>query len=272
MFKNNKKFTFSLSLLISSNVFALEGLNDVDCVIEPFETVEVSSQVRGILEEVLVSRGDKVVKGQLIAKLVSAVEESSVQLAKARANTYIDIKEKHARFELTKRTFERVLGLYNKKMISALEKDEAETAVSVAKFEEKKSQFDKTLAQLELKQAIEVLNLRSLNSPIDGLVVKRYKSPGEYIEEDPIVKIVQNNPLGVEVIAPLAMFGQIKVGDQAIIRPEIPIGSQYMAKAIIVDQVVDASSATFGIRLELNNNNYEIPSGVQCDVEFIKKK
>jgi len=271
MSKNNK-YVFFLSFLISSNVFALEGLNGYDCVIEPFETVEMSSQVRGILEEVLVNRGDKVSKGQLIAKLVSAVEESSVQMAKARANTYIDIKVKHARLELSKRTFERVLGLHNKKMISALEKDEAETAVYVAEFDEKKSRFDKTLAQLEFNQAVEILNLRFLKSPIDGLVVKRYKSPGEYIEEDPIVKIVQTDPLRVEVIAPLAVFGQIKIGDEAIIRPEIPIGSQYIAKVIIVDQVVDPSSATFGIRLELSNHNHEIPSGLQCDIEFIKKK
>lgn len=252
--------------------FALENLNSLDCVIEPFETVEASSQVRGILEEVYVTRGDLVEKGQIIAKLVSGVEESSVNLARARANTNIDILAKHARFELAKRTYDRTLELAKKNLISTAEKDEAETAVSVAEFDEKKSYFDKKLARLELEQSIEVLNLRSLKSPINGVVAKRYKNPGEYVEEDPVVKLVQNDPLRVEVIAPLSMFGQIKKGQKAIVKPEMPIGGEYVAEVLIVDQIIDPSSATFGIRLELNNPEYLIPSGLQCAIEFIEEE
>lgn len=251
---------------------ALDSLNSLDCVIEPFESVEVSSQVRGILEEVYVNRGDIVEKGQIIAKLVSGVEESSVNLARARAQTNIDILARHARYELAKRTYDRTLGLYKKNLISTSEKDEAETAVSVAEFDEKNSYFDKKLARLELDHAIELLKLRSLKSPINGIVAKRYKNSGEYVEEDPVIKLVQNDPLRVEVIAPLSLFGQIKKGQKAIVRPEMPIGGEYVAEVVIVDQIIDPSSATFGIRLELSNPEYLIPSGLQCAIEFMKDK
>jgi hypothetical protein len=38
----------------------------------------------------------------------------------------------------------------------------------------------------------------------------------------------------------------------------------------VVDRVFDASSGTFGVRLELPNPNGAIPAGVRCKVEFAK--
>ena len=60
-------------------------MRDVDCVIEPYMTVELSSPVSGILEEVSVKRGDRVQMGQVVARLKSGVEEAGVKLAEAEA-------------------------------------------------------------------------------------------------------------------------------------------------------------------------------------------
>jgi len=40
------------------------------------------------------------------------------------------------------------------------------------------------------------------------------------------------------------------------------------ARVVIVDHVVDAASATFGIRLELPNPDNRIPAGIRCRVRF----
>ena len=55
---------------------------------------------------------------------------------------------------------------------------------------------------------------------------------------------------------------------KAKVFPEEPIGGKYIARVVIVDQVIDAASGTFGIRLELPNNKYKIPAGLRCQVEF----
>ncbi len=103
---------------------------------------------------------------------------------------------------------------------------------------------------------------------IKGVVVERFLAPGEFVEEQPILKIAQIDPLNVEAIVPVEFFGSIKVGMQAEVQPEEPVGGIYTAKVKIVDQVIDAASGTFGVRLELPNPGYKLPAGLKCKVIF----
>ena len=52
-----------------------------DCVIEPQQTVKLSSAVAGVIREVAVDRGDTVKKGQVVARLEAGVEEANLALA-----------------------------------------------------------------------------------------------------------------------------------------------------------------------------------------------
>jgi hypothetical protein len=45
-----------------------------------------------------------------------------------------------------------------------------------------------------------------------------------------------------------------------------------VATVKIVDRVIDARSGTFGVRLELPNSDYTIPSGLHCQVRFLASK
>jgi RND family efflux transporter MFP subunit len=224
--------------------------------------------VQGVLEEVLVKRGESVKKGQVLARLKSGVEESGVVLAKARAESITEIKVNTEKYELSKRSLKRVEELYQKKLISPNEHDEAFTSVVVGELEVLMAKENHHVAQLELERAKEILKLRSIVSPIDGIVVERYKSPGEFVEDQPLLKLVQVNPLNVEVIAPLQWMGAIRKGMVIQVYPEKPIGGSYKAKVVIVDPVVDSASGTFGVRLELPNDNHKIPAGLTCDVKF----
>jgi len=58
---------------------------------------------------------------------------------------------------------------------------------------------------------------------------------------------------------------------QAQIRPESPKGGIYTASVVIVDQVVDAASGTYGVRLEMSNPFHRLPAGLKCKVRFLKK-
>ena len=230
--------------LLCTVVAAQAGEYDLVGMLEPSEVVEVSSQVPGILEEITVERGDRVEKDQVVARLKAGVEKAAVDLARARV-------------EFGKRKAVRNEELYQKQLISIHEKDELETEIQIT--------------ELQLREAIERLDLRTIRSPIQGVVVKRSHAPGEYVGEDAILTVACINPLNVEVIVPLDRFGTIKKGVQAQIQPEPPVGGVYTAKVTIVDQVVDAASGNFGVRLELPNPMYRLPAGVKCSVRFFKK-
>ena len=127
---------------------------------------------------------------------------------------------------------------------------------------------NRVIAELELQRALESLKIRTIRSPGAGVGIDVSVVPGESIENRPLLKIASIDPLNVEVIASVQLFGKIKKGMEAKVIPEEPIGGQYAAKVVIVDQVIDAASGTFGIRLELKNHKYEIPAGLRCQVNF----
>jgi RND family efflux transporter MFP subunit len=228
-------------LLLSVVPAVAESLPALEGLVEPKETVEFSSQIAGILAEVTVERGSRVRRGQVVARLKSGVEEAAVKVAEARV-------------EFGERKAQRNSELYKKQLISIHEKDELETEIQ--------------LARLELEEAREQLALRTITSTVDGIVVERMGAPGEYVGEEPFLVVAQINPLNIELVVPIAYYGQIKEGAKAQVTLEQPVGGTYTATVGIVDHVLDAASGTFGVRLEMANPNMKLPAGLKCQVVF----
>jgi RND family efflux transporter MFP subunit len=241
---------------------------EVDGLIEPYMVANVGSSVRGVIDTVDVERGDLVKERQVVATLQSGVEKATMELAQARAEIETLIKSRQAQLQLSVRKKERIEGLYKEEAIAFGDMDEAETEVVLAEMALQEAKENKRIAGLELKRAIQVLERMIIRSPITGVVVERFLAPGEFVEEQPILKIAQIHPLYVEIIVPVELFGSIEVGMQAEVRPEEPVGGVYTAKVKIVDQVIDAASGTFGVRLELPNPDYTLPAGLKCKVLF----
>ena len=70
---------------------------------------------------------------------------------------------------------------------------------------------------------------------------------------------------------PSSRFGSIQKGDTAEVLLDAPLNSKHQATVIITDPVLDAASGTFGIRLELPNPDYKLPSGLKCKIRFNTK-
>jgi RND family efflux transporter MFP subunit len=169
---------------------------------------------------------------------------------------------------LTKKR-DRTSGLVTKGAASAAALDEIESDFGVAIQDLRDAQANMRIARLDATRASTVLKLRSIQSPIDGVVAERNLLGGEYAyEQAPIMTIAQIDPLNVEVFVPVALYGTIAVGMPATISPEQPLGGQYSATVEVIDPLIDARSGTFGIRLLLPNPNNKIPAGLRCKVEF----
>lgn len=99
--------------------------------------------------------------------------------------------------------------------------------------------------------------------------MERFKSVGEYIEDDPLMRVARLHPLNVEVILPVEYMGQLEAGDRAEVTPVLPDYPKQIATVILVDPVADAASGTFGARLTLPNPDLELPSGLRCRLAFL---
>jgi RND family efflux transporter MFP subunit len=258
--------TFCMVLLVSvPRVHSQE----FDCLIEPFVTVKLSSAVHGLLETVTVDRGDLVKKGQILATLESGAEKAAIEVLRARATLESAIKTGQARLELSARLHSRNDGMYQKALISAEKMDEAETTRRLAEMALLEATDNRRLAELELRRATAALARRTIYSPITGVVAERLLAPGEFSrDEQPVLKLAQLDPLRVEVFAPVALLGNITVGQRAEVTPQAPLNGTYIARVTVVDRVVDAASGTFGVRLELPNRDYHLPAGLKCRIRF----
>jgi len=212
-----------------------------DCLLEPSMVVNVGSPVDGVLKSVRVDRGDSVSKGQLLAELQSGVEAAAVALSQAR-------------IEFGRRKTERNESLFLKQLISAQERDEMETETRIH--------------EEELRRDQENLKLRSIFSPLDGVVVERRLVAGDLIraEKSVVYKLAQLDPLNVELVVPAEQYGSIRVGMNA--RVSLTQGGVHAARVVVVDRLIDAASGTFGVRLQLPNPGNRIPAGLRCSVRF----
>jgi len=245
-----------------------QGTDLEDCVIEPNKVAAVSSSVTGVIDKLAVKRGELVKTGQVLATLKSHIEKATVELARVRSERDQAIKAKRARLEFSRRRLERNQELFEQKLISEQVVDEAQTDVLLAELELGEFLEERMIAILELDRAKEALDIRTIRSPFSGVVVDVLVASGESIENRPLLRIASIDPLNVEVIAPVQLFGKIKKGMKAEVKLEEPIGGTHTARVVIVDRVLDAASGTFGIRLQLSNRKYKLPAGLRCQVSF----
>jgi len=241
-----------------------------DCLIEPWELVQIGSPVTGRIETLPVERGDTVEAGQVVVQLDSSVEKAAVDLAAARAELDAAVQASKAALELDLRRARRSSQLYARQATSLDLREEVETEAKLSGLRLQEARENKRLASLELEQARQVLLRRTITSPVTGVVVDRPMSPGEVVdEEDQILEIAQVDPLRVEVILPSALYGSIQKGSKAALVPELPGEEVYVASVEIVDSVIDAASGTFGVLLRLPNPDQQIPAGLHCQVRFL---
>jgi RND family efflux transporter MFP subunit len=266
----------SLGVLLTGSVVMSQtpalrtpSATEFECVIEPQQIVKLASPVVGVIARLDVDRGDLVREGQIVGKIEDGVEAATLALARARATNEYAAKSAEARVRFLRRKHGRMSELHTKSISSLASLEEAEAEAQVAEQQLREAHLNRELANLDVAHAEEVLKQRTLRSPIDGVVIERLLVPGEYRnEQSPVLTLAQLDPLRVEVFVPTAHYGQIRVGSDAEVRPEQPIGGVYVAKVTVVDHVIDAASGMFGVRLILPNPQLALPAGIRCNVTF----
>jgi multidrug efflux pump subunit AcrA (membrane-fusion protein) len=209
----------------------------LECVINPSIVADLGSGAPGVLDRVRVERSDFIKVGDVVAELESGVEMAALELARARA-AGLDSQMNTA------------LGQGWKARLSDVGDRQA-------------------LAELELQYAQESLKRRTIRSPIEGVVMKRFKVAGEHVEDQPVVRVAQINPLHVEVTVPVERLGAVHQGMQAMVWTEAAGDTKWQATVDRIDRIADTNSGTYGVRLSMNNPDHLVPVGLRCRVHFV---
>ena len=263
----------AFTMLVAGADLSAQELSGFDCMIEPNSVANVSTREVGVLEKIMVKRGDIVKKGQVVARLESSLEAIALDFANARAKMKGEVESRQATLDYMLRQRDRIAELYVDNAISFNEKDKAETDVRLAETELQVALDNQRLMQIERERAARRLELRSIRSPVEGVIVEILLVPGESVEDRAreIMTIAEVDPLKVEVIVPADRFGLIQVGTSSEIMPLVPGGEVRFAAVSTVDRTIDAASGTFGIQLLLENKDHTLPGGIRCDITFVSE-
>lgn len=255
-------------LYSAGNAYSAQpALQNIGCIIEPDEVVDVGSPVVGVIRSIA-KRGDKVRKGAVLAVLQNDIDRAALSVAQSRASADAEEKAAVANYDFSRQRRLRAEELLRKEFVSKQALDQAIAEDEIAKQKLSQVREQRRVLQREAALAQQRLDERTIRSPIDGIVVERYLTTGERVEEKPIVRVVKIDPLRVEAILPSALYGNITMGSSARIQPDAPNSAAVTATVTLVDKVLDAASGTFRVRLQLPNPDGVIPAGLRCKAEF----
>lgn len=164
--------------------------------IQPEVEVKISSEVSGEIIELYVKEGDSVKKGDLLLQVNPDISESNVERARASVNNAkanlasakARVQQAEARFKQAETSFERSKKLFNDKVISSLEFEQAETEFLSAKGELEAARRSVEAASYTVKSLEstlsgeqKTLNRTSIFAPMDGIVSKLNVEKGERV-------------------------------------------------------------------------------------------
>jgi RND family efflux transporter MFP subunit len=272
LWKSPMKTTLTLlAAALCANVAAAQSAGaprGLDCMIQPHQIVQIGSAAPGVIERILVDRGEFVKQGQPLVQLQAGVERAALAVARERAAQQGEMTVAAGSADLAQRELQRAKELHEQNFVSQtyLDKQRAEAAVAGGRTDQASER--KKLSQREVELAAAQLAQRSIGAPIAGVVVERFMSPGEFVDQKPILRIAAIDPLRVDVLVPAAAFGQLEVGMRGSVMPELLNKKEHIAVVKTVDRVIDAATNTFRVRLELPNPGGALPAGLRCKVDL----
>lgn len=239
------------------------------CLIEPYETVRLSPATAAIVARVPVERGDLVKAGDLLVEFDQQAERLVLALAAAKAADRSRLQALEARQAFLDDQAKRLTELAGRGSSSSAAALEARMEAEVAARDADQERAALARAELERQAAEVALAKLRILAPIDGVVVQRQVAPGEYHDtQTPVMVLARLDRLHVEAFAPISLLARITTGQQVTVRPEAPVGGEWPAVVTVVDRVLDAATATFGFRMEMENPGLRLPAGLRCEVEL----
>jgi HlyD family secretion protein len=174
--------------------------------IEAIMTVNVGTQVSGIIKKVYVDFNDNVKEGQLLAQ----IDETNLleQLKQSQAN----LDQAVAQFNYQEATYRRMKALYEKQLVAESDYDQALFNYENAKASVVNAKSAVSRAQVNLDYA-------TITSPIDGVVLNRAVEAGQTVAASfntPTLFTIANDLTQMEVQTSVdeADIGKVKEGQK----------------------------------------------------------
>ena len=192
--------------------------------------------------------------------LKAQLESAKTSLESAQENKMlVDIKR--SSWDSAKAQVDNALAAFEQanvaKDTSTWEKDLAQADAAV-----KKAQASLELAQQRLDESV-------IKAPISGTITQRFLDKGGMASTTkPFVNIVNMDVVKITAKVPERELGSIKQGQKAIVKPDAYPDEEFTGKLVNISPIIDRTSQTCDIEVEVSNPNQRLKPGMFTRVEL----
>lgn len=237
-------------------------------------TVEATPKVSGRLESVAVRLGDRVGRGQRLAKIED--QELLEQIKQAEASYEVaaaTIRQREADLRLAQTNLDRSRNLYERQLIPRQTFDDTD-----ARYQAAAAQLDLARAQFAQAQArLDELKINLANtvivSPVSGFIGRRTLDPGAWVTPNSsFLSVVEIST--VRLVAPIVErdLAKISAGMQAEVAVDAFPGETFAGRIAHVAPVLDPSTRTASIEIDIPNPQFRLKPGMYATVNFTTER
>ncbi len=233
--------------------------------LQPVTSVEISSQVSGLVQEVLVDFNSVVKKGDVLARIDQATYQS--KLAQARAQ----LTNTQASHDLTEYNTIRTRRLFEQNLVTEQELKQAEAQLKQADAQLLIQTAAMENAQIDLDRC-------TIYSPIDGVVIDRQTEVGKTVAASlnaPLLFLIVNDLTKMQISAGVAEadIGSVRVGQEVTFLVDAFPGRPFRGTVAQIRNapVTQSNVVTYGAIIEVDNSDPARPlkPGMTANVSII---
>jgi membrane fusion protein (multidrug efflux system) len=232
---------------------------------EPFHTVELSPAEPGILAKLFVKEGDAVQAGEAVAALDARVLEVSLKIARQAMQSKGRLRAARAEYDLKAQRLEKLKALKTQGYAFQDELERAAADVEVADANRLAAEEQLAVDSLQCEKAQAEVELRTLRSPIDGVVAKVHYEEREFVSapNSAVLTVVQLNPL--RIVFPLPTAAAVKLGKDQPVTVRLPETEEdAVGRVELVSPITDAESGMVRVRVLVPNAEGRYRAGVRA--------
>jgi RND family efflux transporter MFP subunit len=270
--KNRLSFALSAILpllLLGVSQSDAETPSGIEGFTAPYRVLQIGAPEAGIVEQMIAAEGDKVRKGDVLAKLDCDVHMALLAIAEKSMQLEGQLKSATADLTHRQRRLDTIHRLDQAGHARPEEIQRARADLDIAKGNVLTAQEQLIIKQLEYDKIMAQIKRRSILAPLDGVVTTLLKQTGEFAApNDPnLLVLVQLDPLLAEFSVPWSSASQLNLKDTVTV---VFDGSDVDIPGAIefVSPLTDAESGTVLIKVRLDNSEGALRSGERCRLQL----
>src|SRR4051812_38583532 len=244
--------------------------------LEAVTTVQVGTQVGGIIEELYADFNDFVKKGQVIARLDPTILDTQIEQQRANVTrAEADIERLKVSLADAKQKFERAKALSDKNLLPRTDFETAQVNVDSAQAQIRSSEAALVQAKSQLPTAEVNREHTVITAPIDGIVIQRSVERGQTVNAGmsaPTLYILAADLTKMQINANIdeADVGTMRTGQHVTFRVDAFPNEAFTGavKQVRLQPTTVQNVVTYQTVIEVPNPQFKLKPGMTANVSI----